>query len=91
MEADNDVADKTAKEARTTTNCPVNGVTAGPDSLVGAEIFLPHGDWNEIARVMGRKRTVTAYSLVELIEIRCSIRGSSLSSSPMAINRISSK
>jgi hypothetical protein len=30
--------------------------TAGPDMLVGAEIFLPHGDRNEIAKVMGRKR-----------------------------------
>ena len=52
MEADDDVANKTAKEARTTMNCPVNDVTAaGPDSLVGAEIFLPH------ARVR-RKRNI---------------------------------
>ena len=34
----------------------VSDVTGGPDMLVGAEIFLPHGDRNEIARVMGRKR-----------------------------------
>jgi hypothetical protein len=33
-----------------------NDTTAGPDMLVGAEIFLPHGDRNEIAKVMGRKR-----------------------------------
>jgi hypothetical protein len=29
---------------------------AGPNMLVGAEIFLPHGDRNEIAKIMGRKR-----------------------------------
>ena len=35
---------------------PPNDVTAGPDMLMGAEIYLPHGDRNEIAKVMGRKR-----------------------------------
>ena len=34
----------------------INDAVAGPDMLVGAEIFLPHGDRNEIAKVMGRKR-----------------------------------
>jgi hypothetical protein len=38
MEADDDVADATNK-ARITTNRPANDVTAGPDTLVGAEIF----------------------------------------------------
>lgn len=35
---------------------PVNDLTSGPNQLIGAEIFLPHGDRNEIARVMERKR-----------------------------------
>lgn len=52
---DND-KDATSNAARVSENVPVNDVTAGPDSLVGAEMFLPHGDQNEIARVMGRKR-----------------------------------
>ena len=33
-----------------------NDAVAGPDMLVGAEIFLPHGDRNEIAKIVGRKR-----------------------------------
>ena len=33
-----------------------NDAVTGPDMLVGAEIFLPHGDRNEIAKVVGRKR-----------------------------------
>ena len=37
-------------------NAPVNDLTGGPDTLIGAEIYLPHGDRNEIAKVMGRKR-----------------------------------
>ena len=36
-------------------NRPVNDVTGGPDHLIGAEILLPHGDWNEVARAMERK------------------------------------
>jgi hypothetical protein len=31
-------------------------VVPGPDALVNAEVFLPHGDRYEIARVLGRKR-----------------------------------
>jgi hypothetical protein len=31
-------------------------VAPGPDVLVNAEVLLPHGDWYEIARVIGRKR-----------------------------------
>jgi hypothetical protein len=56
LEADDDLADGKTNAARTTTNRPVNDVTVGPDSLVGAEICFPHGDRNGIARVMGRKR-----------------------------------
>ena len=37
-------------------NPPANDITAGPDSFIGAEIYLPHGDRNEIAKVMGQKR-----------------------------------
>ena len=37
-------------------NAPVNDLTGGPDTLIGAEIYLPHGNRNEIAKVMGRKR-----------------------------------
>ena len=33
-----------------------NDAVAGPDMLVEAEIFLPHGDRNEITKIMGRKR-----------------------------------
>jgi hypothetical protein len=39
-----------------TGNPLANDLTAGPDSFIGAEIYLPHGDRNEIAKVMGRKR-----------------------------------
>jgi hypothetical protein len=56
LDADDHLAEELSNVARTTTNRPVNDMTAGPDSLVGAEIFLPHGDRNEIARVMWRKR-----------------------------------
>lgn len=52
LDADDHLAEELSNVARTTTNRPVNDMTAGPDSLVGAEIFLPHGDRNEIARVM---------------------------------------
>jgi hypothetical protein len=55
-DGDDEEENDSASQSRTTTNNPANDVTAGPDSLVGAEIFLPHGDRNEIARVMGRKQ-----------------------------------
>jgi hypothetical protein len=31
-------------------------IVRGNDLLQNAEVYLPHGDWNEIARVIGRKR-----------------------------------
>ena len=49
---DQPIANPPAVEEPTATNDAV----AGPDMLVGTEIFLPHGDRNEIAKVMGRKR-----------------------------------
>lgn len=48
--------DAMESQALPTANAPTNDVNAGPDMLVGAEIYLPHGDRNEIAKVMGRKR-----------------------------------
>jgi hypothetical protein len=35
---------------------PQNDVVRGPDLFHNAEIYYPHGDRNEIARVIGRKR-----------------------------------
>ena len=49
-------AEATATAATSNEDPPPNDTTAGPDMLVGAEIYLPHGDRNEIAKVMGRKR-----------------------------------
>ena len=37
-------------------NDKVNDSIRGPDLFQNAEIFLPHGDRNEIAKVIGRKR-----------------------------------
>jgi Reverse transcriptase (RNA-dependent DNA polymerase) len=34
----------------------VTDTVRGPDLFVNAEVFLPHGDRNEIAKVIGRKR-----------------------------------
>lgn len=34
-----------------------NDITSGPEPLQNAEVFLPHGDRNEIAKVIGRKRS----------------------------------
>jgi hypothetical protein len=31
-------------------------IVRGNDLLQNAEVYLPHGDWNEISRVIGRKR-----------------------------------
>jgi hypothetical protein len=33
-----------------------NDTVSGPDEFCNAEIYLPHGDRNEIAKVLGRKR-----------------------------------
>ena len=33
----------------TNANAPVSDLTAGSDMLIGAEIYLPHGDRNKIA------------------------------------------
>jgi hypothetical protein len=35
---------------------PNREVIPGPDLLVNAEIILPHGDWMEIAKVLGCKK-----------------------------------
>jgi hypothetical protein len=40
----------------TATEPPALDVVAGPDELVGAELYLPHGDRTAIAKVLGRKR-----------------------------------
>ncbi len=35
---------------------PTSDATTGPDEFCKAEIYLPHGDRNKIAKVLGRKR-----------------------------------
>jgi hypothetical protein len=43
-------------DARDGTPEPEGDVAPGPKLLIYAEIFLPHGDRFEIARLIGRKR-----------------------------------
>ena len=40
-------------------------IISGPDEFINAQIYLPHGDWNEIARVLGQKRNLDGLYLLD--------------------------
>jgi hypothetical protein len=48
----------------------VNNVVWRPDPFNNAEVFLPHGDRNEIAKVIGRKGMPVGTTLVGLTPIQ---------------------
>jgi len=50
MQMINDLPDGGQEQARDTQ------LIAGPDEMQGAQLYLPHGDRMEIAKIVGRKR-----------------------------------
>ncbi len=53
---DEDTTEDDTNKDNTSTTSDINENTPGPEPLLYAEVFLPHGDREEIAKVIGRKR-----------------------------------
>jgi hypothetical protein len=48
-----------------------------PDPFIGAGVYMPHGDWTEIAKVLGRNVDQMVITLDVLMQTQFLIRDSS--------------